>query len=58
MEKFGKILNLGENQAEEALVWWKQQFGADFSLEIMRHNQEDENRVNKTLIEFAQKTRG
>jgi hypothetical protein len=25
------------------------------SLEIMRHNQEDENRVNKTLIEFAQK---
>jgi DNA polymerase-3 subunit alpha len=34
-----------------------QQFGADFYLEIMRHNQE-ENRVNKTLIEFAQKTRG
>jgi hypothetical protein len=31
MEKSGKILNLGENQAEEALVWWKQQFGADFS---------------------------
>lgn len=50
-----KILNLGENQAEEALVWWKAQFGADFYLEIMRHNQEDENRVNKTLIEFAQK---
>jgi DNA polymerase-3 subunit alpha len=50
-----KILNLGENKAEEALVWWKQQFGADFYLEIMRHNQEDENRVNKTLIEFAQK---
>jgi DNA polymerase-3 subunit alpha len=38
------------------LWWWKQQFGADFYL--MRHNQEDENRVNKTLIEFAQKTRG
>jgi DNA polymerase III alpha subunit len=50
----GKILNIGENQAEEALIWWKQ-FGADFYLEIMRHNQEDENRVNKTLIEFAQK---
>jgi DNA polymerase-3 subunit alpha len=30
MENSGKILNLGENQAEEALVWWKQQFGADF----------------------------
>jgi DNA polymerase-3 subunit alpha len=50
-----KILNIGENQAEEALIWWKTQFGDDFYLEIMRHNQEDENRVNKTLIEFAQK---
>ena len=50
-----KILNLGENQAEEALIWWKQQFGEDFYLEIMRHHQEDENRVNKTLIEFSQK---
>ncbi|MCO6161458.1 DNA polymerase III subunit alpha [Flavobacterium sp. NRK F7] len=50
-----KILNIGENQAEEALIWWKNQFGADFYLEIMRHNQEDENRVNKTLIELAQK---
>jgi DNA polymerase-3 subunit alpha len=52
MEKF-KILNLGEKRK----LWWKQQFGADFYLEIMRHNQEDENRVNKTLIEFAQNTR-
>ena len=50
-----KILNVGENQAEEALIWWKEQFGDDFYLEIMRHNQEDENRVNKTLIEFSQK---
>jgi DNA polymerase-3 subunit alpha len=50
-----KILNVGENQAEDALIWWKQQFGEDFYIEIMRHNQEDENRVNKTLIEFSQK---
>ncbi len=50
-----KILNIGENQAEEALLWWKEQFGEDFYLEVMRHNQEDENRVNKTLIEFAQR---
>ncbi|UFH36481.1 DNA polymerase III subunit alpha [Flavobacterium acetivorans] len=50
-----KILNIGENQAEEALLWWKEQFGADFYIEIMRHNQEDENRVNKTLIEFSKK---
>ncbi|MDI9308729.1 MAG: DNA polymerase III subunit alpha [Limnohabitans sp.] len=50
-----KILNIGENQAEEALLWWKEQFGSDFYLELMRHNQEDENRVNQTLIQFARK---
>ncbi|MDR6966588.1 DNA polymerase-3 subunit alpha [Flavobacterium arsenatis] len=50
-----KILNVGENQAEEALIWWKEQFGADFYLELMRHKQEDENRVNQTLITFAKK---
>jgi DNA polymerase-3 subunit alpha len=54
-EVSSKILNVGENQAEDALIWWKQQFGEDFYLEIMRHNQEDEKRVNKTLIEFSRK---
>ncbi len=50
-----KILNLGENQAEEALLWWKQEFGTDFYIEVMRHNQEDENRVNEGLISLAKK---
>ncbi|MGH2664545.1 DNA polymerase III subunit alpha [Flavobacterium sp.] len=50
-----KILNIGENQAEEALIWWKSQFENDFYIELMRHNQEDENRVNQTLISFAKK---
>lgn len=50
-----KILNIGENQAEEALLWWKSQFGNDLYLEIMRHHQEDEDRVNSTLISFAKK---
>ncbi|MES2545517.1 MAG: DNA polymerase III subunit alpha [Bacteroidota bacterium] len=50
-----KILNIGENQAEEALVWWKEQFGADFYVEVMRHNQEDENRVNSVLVDLANK---
>ena len=48
-----KILNIGENQAEEALLWWKEKFGPDFYIEVMRHNQEDENRVNATLIDLA-----
>jgi len=50
-----KILNVGEIQAEEALIWWKEKFGTDFYLELMRHKQEDENRVNQTLIAFAKK---
>jgi DNA polymerase-3 subunit alpha len=50
-----KILNMGENQAEEALIWWKSLFGPDFYMEIMRHSQDDENVVNKTLISLAQK---
>ncbi|SEG67716.1 DNA polymerase III subunit alpha [Sphingobacterium lactis] len=50
-----KVLNIGETQAEEALIWWKEQFGDDFYIEIMRHGQEDENRVNDTLIQLAKK---
>jgi DNA polymerase-3 subunit alpha len=50
-----KILNVGTNQAEEALVWWKEQFGPDLYVEIMRHGQEDEDRVNEVLLELAQK---
>ncbi|GAB4158673.1 MAG: DNA polymerase III subunit alpha [Winogradskyella sp.] len=50
-----KILNIGENQAEEALIWWKDTFGDDLYIELMRHNQEDENRVNQVLIQFAHK---
>ncbi len=49
-----KILNVGEKQAEEALIWWKEQFQDDLYIEVMRHNQEDENRVNPTLIKFSQ----
>ena len=54
-EVSSKILNIGENQAEEALLWWKETFGADFYLEIMRHDQEDEDRVNQTIIDFSKK---
>ena len=50
-----KILNVGERQAEEALLWWKDKFGVDLYVELMRHNQEDEDRVNPVLISLAQK---
>ena len=50
-----KILNVGDNQAEEALQWWKSQFGEDLYIELMRHHQEDEKRANQVLIQFAKK---
>lgn len=49
------ILNVGEKQAEEAFVWWKEQFGEDFYVELLNHGLEEENRLNKVLIGFAKK---
>ena len=51
----GKILNIGENQAEEALLWWKEEFGDDFYLEINDHKQENEQHVNEVILQFAKK---
>ena len=48
-----KILNIGDRQAEEALQWWHGMFGADLYVELMRHGQEDEKRVNEVLIPLA-----
>lgn len=50
-----KILNIGENQAEEALVWWKDSFGDNFYIELNNHNQENEQHVNSVLIDFSKK---
>lgn len=49
-----KILNVGEKQAEEALIWWKEQFADDLYIELMRHGQEDEDRVNPVLVKLAE----
>ncbi len=49
------ILNIGEEQAEQAFAWWKEQFGDDFYVELNRHNLEDENHVNQVLLRFAKK---
>jgi len=50
-----KILNIGEKQAEEALLWWKSVFKDDLYIELMRHGQEDEKIVNETLLKFSKK---
>lgn len=49
------ILNVGEEQAEEAFLWYKEQFGEDFYVELNRHNLPDENHVNEVLMRFAKK---
>ena len=49
------ILNVGEEQAEEAFLWYKDLFGDDFYVELNRHNLADENHVNEVLMRFAKK---
>ena len=49
------ILNVGETQAEEELRWWKEVFGEDFYIEINRHDLEEEDHLNKVLVQLARK---
>jgi DNA polymerase-3 subunit alpha len=49
------ILNVGEQQAEEAFVWWHQQFNDDFYVQINRHGLPEEERANAVLLKFARK---
>ena len=46
---------MGEQQAEESFVWWKDNFGDDFYVELLRHNLDEEQHVNKILLKFARK---
>ncbi len=50
-----KILNIGENQAEEALIWWKEQFGDDFYIEVHAPQPGRRKRVKPDLIALAKK---
>ncbi len=50
-----KILNIGEKQAEEALLWWKRTFEDDFYLELNNHGQENEQHVTEVLLAFSKK---
>lgn len=49
------ILNVGDTQAEEAFIWWKEQFGVDFYVELNRHGIPEEEKVNEVLLHFAHK---
>ncbi|MCF1752746.1 DNA polymerase III subunit alpha [Mariniradius sediminis] len=49
------ILNVGDTQAEEAFIWWKEQFREDFYVELNRHGIPEEEKVNEVLLHFAEK---
>lgn len=49
------ILNVGEQQAEEAFKYWHDLFQDDFYVQIMRHGLEEEKRVNEVLLRFCKK---
>jgi len=48
-----KILRMGDKQAKEAVLWWKNLFGDDYYLELNRHGLEEEEHVNKVLIDLG-----
>ncbi|MFM7728416.1 MAG: DNA polymerase III subunit alpha, partial [Flavobacteriales bacterium] len=50
-----KILNEGEEKAEEAFMWWKENFGENFYAEIMRHGLEEEDHVNRIVLQLCEK---
>ncbi|WP_185848985.1 DNA polymerase III subunit alpha [Blattabacterium cuenoti] len=49
------ILNYGERKAEKIFLWWKDLFGDDFYIELLRHGLEEEDYVNNVLLKFSKK---
>jgi len=49
------LLNVGDRQAEEAFLWWKEHFGANFYAELNRHGLEEEQVVNDFLLGLCRK---
>ncbi len=64
-EVAGHIMNGNFENAEETILWYKNIFGDDYYLELMRHQNNDPNirtnvwenqvKVNKVLLDFASK---
>ncbi len=49
------LLNVGDHQAEEAFLWWKEHFGPHFYAELNRHGLEEEKVVNDFLLQMCAK---
>ena len=48
-----KIINVGEKQASEACLWWKENFSNDFYLEMNNHGEEENEIINVQLSKFS-----
>ena len=48
-------MNFGEQKGEELFKWWKEEFGEDFYVQIQNHGLYEEEHVNQTLLQFAEK---
>ena len=48
-----KIINVGEKQASDACVWWKENFSNDFYLEMNNHGEEENEIINAQLSKFS-----
>ena len=49
------ILQRQYNEAEKLTLWFKEQFGDDFYLEIQDHGLEEDRIINEKLLEFSKK---
>ncbi|MCX7728135.1 MAG: DNA polymerase III subunit alpha [Bacteroidia bacterium] len=49
------LLNDGEQKAEEVLLWYKNNFGENFYLELNNHFLDEEKYINTFLIKMAEK---
>ena len=48
-----KIINVGEKQALDACLWWKENFMNDFYLEMNIHGEEENEIINEQLLKFS-----
>jgi len=49
------ILKQTEQEAEKEFKWWLDLFGEDYYIEIQRHDMPEQEKVNRVLLQFADK---
>jgi DNA polymerase III subunit alpha len=49
------ILRKSEEEAELEFKWWLDVFGENYFVELQRHNLKDQEKINDTLLRFAEK---